>query len=257
MWSVSEAQNEEIAMSATIRWHRTYFSALVALIFIAGPGIPEAKAGVYGDLGGAWWAWAFDTGFAQFGAGTVDCSVGQSGDTWFLAGTFGGPAERSCTIPSDKKLFFPLVNQAIFYEVNVDPDVFDLTVQEKRIFLDSRVGGGSDSDDPAVAALYDFIGAGFRSGQACDLRATLDGEPVIFTTPIVREQSSPFTLSTEGVGGDPANADPEALADGFYVLLEPLASGEHVLQFSGATCDVLGLGHRFFRTSATYTLTVN
>ncbi len=79
---------------------------------------------------------------------------------------------------------------------------------------------------------------------------------MIFTTPIVREQSGTFLLSTEGVGGDPANADPEALADGFYVLLEPLASGEHVLNFSGATCDVIGLGHRFFETSATYTITV-
>lgn len=30
---------------------------------------------------------------------------------WFLAGTFGGPATRECSIPAGKQLFFPLVNR--------------------------------------------------------------------------------------------------------------------------------------------------
>ncbi len=107
-----------------------------------------------------------------------------------------------------------------------------------------------------MAALADFIGGGFRSAQACDLHATLDGEPIAFTTPIVREQSGAFTLSTEGVGGDPANADDEALADGFYVLLDPLDAGTHVLEFGGAMCDVGGLGNRFFETTVIYNISV-
>jgi len=81
-------------MSATTRWHKTFFSALIALLLIGVPGISSAKTinnqqNEYGNLGGTWWEWAFDTGFAQFGEGDVDCGVGQSGGVWYLAGTFG------------------------------------------------------------------------------------------------------------------------------------------------------------------------
>ena len=44
----------------------------------------------------------------------------------------------------------------------------------------------------------------FDSAVACDLHATLDGEPLIFTNPIARGQSGPVTITT----------DEEALADG-------------------------------------------
>ncbi|MFI6323767.1 hypothetical protein ACIBG8_40000 [Nonomuraea sp. NPDC050556] len=35
---------------------------------------------------------------------------GQPDDVWFLAGTFGGKAKRSCHVPAGRPLFFPLVN---------------------------------------------------------------------------------------------------------------------------------------------------
>ena len=197
---------------------------------------------IYGDLGGEFWEWAFDNGFEMFADGEVDCSLGQSGRVWFLAGTFGGTAERSCTIARKKSLFIPLVNYFIFYEAGVDPVEFDLTLEEKRIFLDGQVGGGSLSDNEAVAALADLLGA--VSTEACDLHATLDGEPLVFTTPIVRGQSGPFTLTT----------DNEALADGFYVLLAPLDAGLHELEFGGAFCTEDGT--REFETTVTYTLDV-
>jgi len=49
---------------------------------------------------------------------TADCSAGQSGPVWFLGGTFTtieqspgvvvGIANRTCTVPADKALFFPI-----------------------------------------------------------------------------------------------------------------------------------------------------
>jgi hypothetical protein len=200
------------------------------------------KQHIYGDLGGEWWVWAFDTGFAMFVDGEVDCSLGQSGRVWFLAGTFGGTAERSCTISRKKSLFFPLVNYSFFYEEGVDPVEFDLTLEEKRVFLDGLIGGGSLSEPPAVADLAGLLG--LESTEACDLHATLDGKPLVFTTPIVRGQSRPFTLTT----------DNEAIADGFYVLLAPLDAGTHELKFGGAYCSEDGT--RVFETTATYNLYV-
>ena len=39
------------------------------------------------------------------------CSVGQSGDIWFLAGGYGSSkVSRTCSIPKGKKIFLPLIN---------------------------------------------------------------------------------------------------------------------------------------------------
>jgi hypothetical protein len=37
-------------------------------------------------------------------------AANQPDDVWFLAGTFGGPAQRKCTIPAGVPLFFPVFN---------------------------------------------------------------------------------------------------------------------------------------------------
>ena len=39
-----------------------------------------------------------------------DCSKGDFGDTFFLAGTFGGKAERECTITEGQDILIPIVN---------------------------------------------------------------------------------------------------------------------------------------------------
>src|SRR5882762_10280616 len=69
----------------------------------------------YGEWGAQWWHWAYSFPVAQFPpsqSGEVDCSLGQSGPVWFLAGTTGqGPVTRECSdgIPQDKALFFPII----------------------------------------------------------------------------------------------------------------------------------------------------
>jgi len=81
------------------------------------PGVipPQARAhGLsYGEWGAQWWRWAYSFPVDQFPplqSGEGDCSLGQSGSVWFLAGTAGqGPVTRSCTIPSGKALFFPII----------------------------------------------------------------------------------------------------------------------------------------------------
>jgi hypothetical protein len=69
----------------------------------------------YAQWSARWMQWAYsipgpvnpmlDTTGAQ-------CAQGQSGKVWFLAGVLGasGAVTRSCTVPSGKALFFPVVN---------------------------------------------------------------------------------------------------------------------------------------------------
>ena len=44
------------------------------------------------------------------------CNKNQNDpNVWFLAGTFGGKAERTCTIPVGKAILFPIINDLISF----------------------------------------------------------------------------------------------------------------------------------------------
>src|SRR3989304_7058901 len=75
----------------------------------------------YGEWSARWWQWALSLPVDQHPLfDTADCSEGQSGKVWFLGGTFTsseleqgvvvGIADRDCTVPVGKALFFPIVN---------------------------------------------------------------------------------------------------------------------------------------------------
>src|SRR5437764_1352063 len=89
------------------------------------PGTANAVSGnTYVGWSGLWWQFvssipATDNPLLdQTGA---DCTVGQSGSVWFLVGvSTSGRVTRTCTIPSGKILFFPVVNQFAAAEGTVD-----------------------------------------------------------------------------------------------------------------------------------------
>lgn len=197
-----------------------------------------------------WWQWMTSIPTAenpQMTQGEVDCGVGQQGPVWFLAGAPSGvTAQRSCTVPRGKALFFPVFN-AVF----INGPGEDLTVAEKRHALDSFL---NDTEPGPFADL------GFPGSRACDLVATLDGMPVTYFVPDARVQSPAFHLDT-GDGPNflpPGLVDPEAVSDGFWVMLPPLAPGEHSLHFGGRLCQFESFDdHPFFGpVDVTYQLTV-
>ena len=79
----------------------------------------------YAEWGAQWWRWAYSFPAAQFPplqSGEIDCGLRQSGSVWFLAGTAGqGPVTRSCSIPTGKAVFFPIVGYLNDYPCP-DPD---------------------------------------------------------------------------------------------------------------------------------------
>src|SRR5687768_9033242 len=67
----------------------------------------------YNDWTAKWWQWALSIPSSVNPAGDTTgqyCDQKQDGPVWFLAGTFGGPAERTCTIPEGKAIFFSPIN---------------------------------------------------------------------------------------------------------------------------------------------------
>jgi hypothetical protein len=71
--------------------------------------LSEQEGGV---LAARWWRWALS---APGDYDPVEDDTGdfadwrQPDDLWFLAGTYGGRAERRCAIPADRPLFFPVL----------------------------------------------------------------------------------------------------------------------------------------------------
>src|SRR5207245_11701657 len=87
------------------------------------PGVLPPESPQFGKTYGQWaaarWHWAFALPATEHPLfDTADCSTGQTGKVWLLGGQFcrtgdttcNGTAVRTCTVPREKALFFPIVN---------------------------------------------------------------------------------------------------------------------------------------------------
>jgi len=188
----------------------------------------ETSGASYGEWGARWWEWAFSFPAANnpiFDTTGAICTMGQTGNVWFLAGTFAGTATRSCTIPQGKSLFLPLINVAS-YDPFPEETTISLRQQVAELFVDLVTG----------------------------LNCTLDGKPCAKDLFAFRAQTPIFEaiVPPGGIAGNPERRfiDP-MVADGYWLLLSPLRPGLHVLKFGGESTGFGG-----FSTSVTYHLTV-
>jgi hypothetical protein len=176
---------------------------------------------------------------------TADVSAGQSGNVWFLGGTYAsseivpgvilGEVHRFCTIPSGTALFFPMV------------DVETSTVE----------GYGSTEEELRDAAEYL---AGFIVPASVFLE--IDGQPVTHLERY-RVESPLFTFgplpdnNVEEATGVPAPAGTisPAVTDGYVAMVKPLSVGTHTLHFGGQI-DITSIGGPLFIQDITYTITI-
>jgi hypothetical protein len=185
----------------------------------------------YGEWTAKWWQWALS--IPANDNPTVDksgekCSVGQNNSSvWFLAGTGGGEAVRSCTIPSGKAILIPIIN--------VECDSLDLNLKTES---DLRKCAKADQD------------------KATNLQAVIDGV-ALTDLEKYRVQSPLFnvTIPKDNVGGYPPGST-QAVSDGFWILLKPLPPGKHEIHFSGSLVDFTTTGPLNFITDAKYNILV-
>ncbi len=165
-----------------------------------------------------WWKWLLS--IPESSNPIIDdhpCNVKQKGSFFYLVGTFGGAAERNCTIPKDKAIFFPIVN--VIATLDPTPEFNTINKLKKQ------------------AALY--------IDQATDLKASVDGVD-IKNIQSLRAQSPPFQvkddLTPDGVL--------TGVSDGYWVPLKPLSVGEHLIHFA-AKVPAFN-----FETEVTYHVTI-
>jgi hypothetical protein len=213
----------------------------------ADPGVAPPNSNPYGRSYAEWsarhWQWLFSIPAGEHPlADLADVDEFQSGQVWFLGGTFSsvevgpgvilGSAERTGTIPPGKALFFPLVDvEGSTLEGNGD------TEAELRDYAESI------ADHIVPGSLFLEID-GRRVKNLIDYRV----------------QSPLFTfgpLPEDNVFGDPdlEGATSPVVSDGVFAMLRPLSVGTHTIRFGGAI-DLSDMGGPLFIQDIKYTITV-
>ena len=174
------------------------------------PSVPvtEPVAGQsHADWVKAWWLWSWSFGEAQ-GPGADEtgalCAEKQSGPVWFLAGAkdnspaYGHPVVRSCTIPKERYVFFPVM-----------------------VYI---VAGNAYTCDEAKDSAAEL------TAELKSMFVEVDGVPL--------PQLTSHRVKTErcfdaGAKMEPPDEWYPAAANGYYVMLKPLSPGKHTLKFGG------------------------
>jgi len=127
-------------------------------------------------------------------------------NVWFLAGTTGGSAERTIVIPSDKAIFFPIINITTSYLENPN-----LKTEED---------------------MSSFVRGHMR--EIARKEATIDGQSVPISENH-RAQSPLFEFSfpTNNIYGAQDGVT-QGIGDGYWLFLKPLSKGIHHVSTSGA-----------------------
>lgn len=152
-----------------------------------------------------WWQWAFS--FERVRSPISDrtgamCAGRQSGDIWFLAGTYETRrTERTCTVPSGKVIFFPLINYVTFRGEGTKENCLSLAARAANL-----------TNHPS-ALILEVDGRRYSALESHRLA------------------TSCFSL----VPGQEA----DAVANGYYVALRPLTKGRHVINFGGVLPDMI------------------
>ena len=231
--------------------------ALIALIFLLqvtpvlaaqnpNPGVlpPDSHpfGKTYGEWNAGWWQWFFSVPASKNPGlatnGTLDCSVGQSGNVWFLAGPFltSGSFTRSCTVPVGKALFIPLINSWVDNVCNTPP----LTVDQLRALAASSV------------IPTENLHASIDGNPLTNLESYRAISPVFsYTLPPSPDNliDAAFGVSLPGPCWPSLTVTP-AVADGFYIIVPPLSAGSHRINFGGSA------GSPLTTLDMTYHLTV-
>jgi hypothetical protein len=168
-----------------------------------------------------WWKWCLSLPRCQ---NPITDTTGENGsynqqdDVWFLAGTFGGFAERTCEIPTRKAIFFPVsCNETSYAEC-------------PNFKTEAELGAFAKADIDQVKTIM----------------ATVDGQKLP-NSDLRRVQSPPFeiTLPIENVLGVPPGKT-KSKSDGYWVFLKPLAPGKHEIHFfSNCSTDALLVETRY------------
>jgi hypothetical protein len=173
----------------------------------------------YGEWGARWWQYVLGIPASEnplFDSTGAQCQLGQWGPVFFLVGTATtGPVTRSCEVPADAGLFFPIIN-------------ISCAIPED----------GSNAKDMSKVCRDIIDQVDLKS-----LALTIDRKSVQNLDKFRASEFFSFTGSAHGPfettgcvpALQPCYADfhPTAFSDGYWAMLRPLPLGSHTVHFHG------------------------
>lgn len=182
----------------------------------------EINSKPYGNTYGEWsakfWQWYMNIP-AVPGPHPADdatgaaCGKSQDGPVWFLAGSSGSKQFRNCIVPYGKAILVTPIDVECSFAEN--PTL--KTMEELR---------------SCAVADQDKVNS---------IRLIIDGTPVSNISKYrVASPIFNFTLPENNILGlDPQTT--QSVSDGYWVILEPLAKGNHTIVSTGAAIDPTGV----------------
>lgn len=214
------------------------------------PGVLPPTSHAFGMTYGEWsakhWQWDYSMPADHHPLfDTADCSTGQSGKVWFLGGTFTvvqngntviGTANRNCTVPTGKAIFFPIIDAEC-----------------------ATAEGNGSTEEELSACAKDII------DHTTELNCEIDGVSVQ-NVETYRVQSPLFVwgpLPANNIFQDPvdfpAGTTSDSVSDGFFLMLAPLSAGQHTIHFTGEVVFSTATGDPFdfdFKLDINYNLNI-
>ena len=163
----------------------------------------------YEDWTAEWWKWAYsipineNPAYDDYG---VNCNNSQYGPVWFFSGTFNHSANRSCIIPDNVGILFPLLNSECSY------------IEYPLI----KSKDGLKKCAKSIQNHVDF------------LNATLDDQPLLKLGEYrIQSPLFNFSLPANNMLNLTKGETSTAISDGNWVFLKPLTIGKHTITFEG------------------------
>jgi hypothetical protein len=199
---------------------------------VGNPGILPPGSSPYGatyaDWSVRWWQWVWSQAATNSPiADTGDCSAGQSGPVWFLAGAFvSTPLTRTCTVPAGKALFFPIYNA--WADNTWCPEWTTYTLEEligfTQWYMENVGAVACTIDGKPVKGLDPVATSAYRVGPQV-FSYTL-GPNNLLANYLGPLWAVDLTCLADGTTVFPA------AEDGVYLMLAPLSAGQHTIHFT-------------------------
>jgi hypothetical protein len=186
-----------------------------------------------------WWEWCYSDTIEASPVADLSgelCNKRQSHPgVWFLAGTFGGYAERKCFIPVGKSIFFPVLNDIISFAT--DPQLKN----------EEELSSYAKADLDETRALC----------------VSVDGNE-LHDIEQFRIRTSPFELRLPKSKFVGSYETTRCVSDGYWIFLKPLDRGQHTIYFMGEKLEFDKIVHNnyerlqapTFRVEVNYNLTI-
>jgi hypothetical protein len=198
------------------------------------PGVFSINSKPYGlsypEWSAKWWQW-----LAQIPSGVnpvndktgANCAEGQSGSVWFLAGSTGNAAVRDCNVPAGRAILFPAFSAECSY------------AEDSTLKTEAQLRSCATNSDQGGIAQVNVDGVNIKDLQTYNIQSPLFN----------------FTFPQDNIFGA-RQGSTQSVADGIFILLHPLTSGNHILHFTGVVLANPTTGTQSYATDATYHLTI-